>query len=201
MADKPSRSAGRSTGHNNGTIGVDRRGGLAGDCTPCRVGGDFGDGASEPGIGPERSGRTRRLEDPDAGLVVLGLFPEVCLAPGHPALHTVAELSFLQFTDGVDAFVVTDAAPRRCRRIAAEQQFGIAVLSERDVALASRLGLDFGSVEDSRSPNATIVLVEPSKDVHETWPIRNPAESRIVAALHERINEHRQLTDRYGSHP
>lgn len=201
MAGEHARSTGRSACRDIGGTGFDRQAGPPVDHLPPRVGGDVGSRSSDPGVSPERSGRACRLENPDAGIVVLGLIPEACLSPGHPVMHTVAGLSFLQFTDGVDAFVVTDAAPRRCHRIAAEQQFGIAVLSERDVALASRLGLDFDSVDGSGSSDGTIVLVESSKDGHEAWPIRNPAESRIVAALHERLTEHRQPTDRDGSHP
>lgn len=198
MAGKPSRSAGRPTGYNDGVIGFERRGSRPDHRPPLPVGGDVWDRSAEPGGCSPPRGRTGPGRAIDGGTVVLGLFPEACLAPGHPALHTVAELSFLQFTEGVDALVVTEAGVRRCRRIAVERQFGIAVRSERDVGLASRLGLDFDSGDGRVAPDGTIVLVEPSKDAHETWPIRNPGESRVVAALHERLTEHRQPTDRYG---
>lgn len=125
---------------------------------------------------PEADGtRWSRTENTDLAsdaVSVLGFYP-------FDSLEEAAALSWLQFIEGVDVVVATDANPQRLGRVAPPLR-SLPLLCDPEGEVAADYGVDYGNVATRR-----VVLVDASRKVVRTWPADHDPRDVHAAALEQ----------------
>lgn len=107
------------------------------------------------------------------GVSVLGFYP-------FDSLEQAVSLSWLQFTEGVDVMVATDAHPQAIDGVAPPLQ-SLPLLCDPEGEVAEDYGADYGRVTARR-----VFLIDSSHEVVRTWPA-NPDPRDVHAAVLEQV--------------
>lgn len=106
------------------------------------------------------------------GVSVLGFYP-------FDSLEDAASLSWLQFTEGVDVVVATDAHPQSLDSVGPPLQ-SLPLLCDPEGEVAEDYGVDYGNVSARR-----VLLIDSSREVVRTWSSEHDPRDVHAAALEQ----------------